>query len=85
VLAEFQFRFTQPGTYDLTFDFFNTLGPTEDIFVNQNGFAIDDEIEFRPGRIQVVIPEPGSAVLFLAGAVCLLVRRGRMGWMGVSR
>jgi hypothetical protein len=77
MLAEFHFRFTQPGTYSLTLDFFNTLGPTEDIFVNQDGRAIDDEIEFRSALVQVVIPEPRMATLLLAGIGWLLVRRGR--------
>jgi hypothetical protein len=77
VLAEFQLRFTQPGTYNFTLDFFNTLGPTEDIFVNQEGLAIDDEIEFRPGLIQVVVPEPHSSTLILAAGFSLLMRRGR--------
>jgi hypothetical protein len=79
VLAEFQFRFTQPGIYDLSLDFFNTLGPTEQIFVNQDGMPIDNQIQFRPGQIQVVVPEPGSTLLLLAGAgfVCLLAFRWR--------
>jgi len=77
MLAEFQFRFTEPGFYELTLDFFNTLGPTEDIFVNQNGVAIDDSIEFRSGIVQVVIPEPGIPALVLTGVVCLFVRGRR--------
>ncbi|MFN0126542.1 MAG: hypothetical protein ACKV19_07655 [Verrucomicrobiales bacterium] len=78
VLAEFQLRFAQPGSYELRLDFFNTLGPTEDIFVNQDGIAIDDQIEFRPGLVQVVIPEPRIPTLLLAAAVSLLVRRSRI-------
>lgn len=77
VLAEFQFRFTQPGTYSLTLDFFNTLGPTEDIFVNQDGVAIDDQIEFSSGLVQVVIPEPRIATLLVAGIGWLLMGRRR--------
>lgn len=78
VLAEFQLRFTQPGSYELRLDFFNTLGPTEDIFVNQDGIAIDDQIEFRPGLVQVVIPEPRISTLLLAATASLLVRRTRI-------
>lgn len=51
---------------------------TEDIFVNQDGLAIDDAIEFRSGRVQVVIPEPRMATLLLAAGFCLLARRRRL-------
>jgi hypothetical protein len=83
-LAEFQFRFTQPGTYSFILDFFNTLGPTEDIFVNQDGMAIDDEIEFRPGLVQVVVPEPRISTLILVAGLCLFITRARMRRLAVQ-
>lgn len=75
VLAEVRYQFNEPGTYPIRLDFFNTLGPTEDIFVNGNGVAIDDSIEFGSTIVHVIIPEPRLAMLLLAAALCLLARR----------
>jgi len=74
VLAEFELLFTRPGSYSLGLELFNTLGPTEDIFVNQEGLSIDDELQFGPGLVHVAIPEPGISTLLLATAAALLIR-----------
>jgi len=52
ILVGFMLRDLGRGPYTLTLDFFNTLGPTEQIFVDAAGRALDSEIEF--GRAEVI-------------------------------
>jgi hypothetical protein len=75
LIATFNVRFDAAGSYPLRLDFFNTLGPTEDIFVTGGGAVLDNNITFGSTVIQVVIPEPHLAALLACGAGCLAFRR----------
>lgn len=78
LLATFNFRFDQPGLYPLRLDFFNTLGPTEAIFITGEGIVIDDRITFGSTIVQVIIPEPTcSSFLVLTALAGLSGRRIR--------
>lgn len=63
-----------PTVYPLALDFFNTLGPTEQIFVNGNGVSLDGVITFAPSRVRVV-PEPSGILPFLVFVVGFAGRR----------
>ncbi len=52
MLVTFLLRDLGQGSYPLHVDFFNTLGPTEQIFVDGHGKVLDSEISF--GTAQVV-------------------------------
>jgi len=67
-LATFTLSVGAAGNYELTSDFFNTLGPTEAIFVSGDGTQLDPLLAFSKATI-TVIPEPSSALLLGAGAV----------------
>ncbi|MFN0127300.1 MAG: hypothetical protein ACKV19_11510 [Verrucomicrobiales bacterium] len=77
LLATFNLRFDLPGSYPLRLDIFNTLGPTEDIFVAGDGAVLDDQITFGSTVISVVIPETQCAALLSSGLVCMALRRRR--------
>lgn len=57
LLATYQMQFVQVGTVRLKLHPYNTLGPTEDIFVSGNGMSLDDFVVFRETEVNV-IPEP---------------------------
>jgi len=72
------------GSYELRLDFFNTLGPTESIFVDGEGNTLDDRITFGSAIVNI-IPEPATLHL---GAFALAVFVGGWRWMrsqGVRR
>jgi hypothetical protein len=73
--VEFDLRFLALGEYDMRLDFFNTLGPTEDIFVTIDGAVIDGDVGFGSARVTVV-PEPSVAALS-AVALLALIAGGR--------
>jgi len=75
-LARYVFSFAENGRYTLTPRAFNTLGPTEDIFVSGNGLSLDDSITFEPTSVTVV-PEPGSASLLGVAGLAAMLRRRR--------
>jgi hypothetical protein len=54
------------GEYPLNLRGFNTLGPTEQLFVDGGGQVLDNLITFRGATVQVV-PEPTPLALLLLG------------------
>lgn len=68
---------TGPDSYPLRLEFFRTVGPDEQFFLDGAGTVLDADIEFGQAEI-VVIPEPPTMVLVLfAGAGLALRRAGR--------
>ncbi len=59
-----------PDNYPLELDFFRTLGPNEQFFLNGLGDVLDPNIQFRPARV-LIVPEPTSAVLALVSLLLL--------------
>ncbi len=76
VLATYRMHFTTPGSYPASLTFFNTLGPTEQIFVGGNGNVLDPEIRFGT-TIIIVIPEPGAVTLLALMSLGIAMRRTR--------
>lgn len=76
VLATYKMRFTAVGSYTADLDFFNTLGPTEQIFVGGNGSVLDPEVRFSGTTINV-IPEPHTVSLLALMALGTTIRRTR--------
>jgi hypothetical protein len=56
---------TGPDTYPLTLDFFRTVGPNEQLFLDGLGNVLDPEIQFGSARV-IVVPEPLSTTLTTA-------------------
>jgi hypothetical protein len=55
-----------PGSYELTLDFFNTLGPTEQVFVDGNGGVLDSSIQFQRATVtRVARPELKGDILII--------------------
>jgi hypothetical protein len=67
-----------PGShYTLTLELNRTLGPTEDVFVDGTGTALDTSITFGVASVTVT-PEPATlASLALAALILLKSRRSR--------
>lgn len=63
-----------PGEYLLTLRGFNTLGPTEQLFVAGDGQVLDDFITYRGATVQVV-PEPAPLALLLVSGGLLGLKR----------
>jgi hypothetical protein len=63
-------------SYPLTLDFFRTVGPNEQLFLNGMGGTLDPDITFRSARV-VVIPEPATLEMLVAASVC--------GWIWLRR
>lgn len=57
-------------SYPVSLDFFRTVGPNEQLFLNGLGVVLDPQIEFRPSLVRVV-PEPGALVLTMLTIACL--------------
>lgn len=79
LLATYTLSFDLPGDYDIGLDFFNTLGPTEQIFIAGDGTVLDPFLQFTSATF-TVIPEPAE-IAKIAGV--MLVMLG--GWRMVSR
>ena len=60
-----------PGDYNISLGIFNTLGPTEEIFVDGEGTVLDDNLSFGSARV-TVIPEPTTWGLLLIGLLGLI-------------
>lgn len=73
-LATFTLTIGASGNYELSTDFFNTLGPTETIFVAGDGTNLDPSFTFSSATINV-IPEPSTAMLFTTGVIFCFARR----------
>jgi len=74
VLATFKILPLAPGDYVLKLKPFNTLGPTESVFIGGDGTKLDDQIGFGSAQLHV-IPEPsGMALMMWGGSVFLLKR-----------
>ena len=66
----FNVSFPELGVYNLDLDFYNTLGPSEQLFVSGNGTLLDPILVFESAMISVV-PEPAMSLFVSA---CLLFR-----------
>jgi len=73
LLAEFSLTLPAVGEYRLELDLFNTLGPTEDIFVTGDGTVLDRVLGFGGATVRV-IPEPAVPAAALGGSILLLLR-----------
>lgn len=63
------------GEYPVNLDGFNTLGPTESLFVTGRGEVLDRFLVFKPAVVRVV-PEPATwSTSVFGGAVLWLWRR----------
>lgn len=63
------------GQYTLSLEGYNTLGPTESLFVDGAGTVLDKSITFGTATVNVV-PEPSVVLLALfGGLVAVLARR----------
>jgi hypothetical protein len=69
------------GSYQIGLSLFRTLGPTETVFVDGAGHALDGGITFGSAEIEVV-PELRSTEFIFLAAGCWLVRGGVRGWKG---
>lgn len=67
-----------PDSYPLNLDFFRTVGPNEQFFLNGLGAVLDADVMFVPSEV-VIVPEPGaataSALVVLAGVFFCYGRR----------
>ncbi|MCB1100251.1 MAG: PEP-CTERM sorting domain-containing protein [Verrucomicrobiae bacterium] len=74
-LATFTLTIGATGNYELSSDFFNTLGPTETIFVTGDGSNLDPLLTFSNATI-IVVPEPSTAMMLSTVALfCCAGRR----------
>lgn len=63
----------EPGTsYRVGLEIFRTVGPTETVFVDGTGRALDTRLSFGFADILIAIPEPSLAVLGLLGGSLFL-------------
>lgn len=76
LLAVYRMRFPAEGRYDLSLSPFNTLGPSEEIFVAGDGAVLDGALAFGTARIDV-IPEPAAAGLLALGTMATVLAAGR--------
>ena len=53
-------------TYPLSIEIYRTLGPSESVFVNGAGQALDSQVTFGSALVHVV-PEPSGLVLMILG------------------
>ncbi|MCB1095298.1 MAG: PEP-CTERM sorting domain-containing protein [Verrucomicrobiae bacterium] len=83
-LATFTLTIGASGNYELSSGFFNTLGPTETIFVSGDGMNLDPLLTFSKTTISVV-PEPSTAFLFSIGVMVYLATRRRSADQAGSR
>lgn len=76
LLATYRFQFVTEGPVRLQLQPYNTLGPTEDLFVSDGGVVLDDFVVFGSADVDVV-PEPAALVMVFSGALALLMARRR--------
>jgi len=76
LLATYEMQFVKVGTVELKLQPYNTLGPTEELFVSGGGAVLDDLIVFQTTQV-TVIPEPSAAITGLAGLMVALMSRQR--------
>lgn len=71
----------EPGTsYRVGLEIFRSVGPTETVFVDGTGRALDTRLSFGFADILVAIPEPAPLVLgLLGGGLCLGLAARRRG------
>lgn len=74
LLVTYTVQFIAVGSFPISLDFFNTLGPTEQIFVGGNGQELDPTVTFG-NTLVTVIPEPGIGGLLLVASTGLFCRR----------
>jgi hypothetical protein len=63
LLATFEISFDAVGEYEIGLDIFNTLGPTEQVFLSGDGTVLDDTITFGSTTVRVVDGEQIRPVL----------------------
>lgn len=66
-------RSLQPGEYRLNLEGFNTLGPTESLFVGGDSSVLDDLLTYRSATVRVV-PELATLYLIALGGLVFTVR-----------
>ena len=78
LLATFNVTGQKLGDYAFLLELYNTLGPTESIFVDNAGKVWDRNISFGIARFHVVtvVPEPGSVFLIGMGSLALILLGG---------
>lgn len=71
--------------YPLDLDFFRTVGPNEQLFLDGQGIVLDPGVMFRGARV-LVVPEPQSGLLAIVaiGSLAVGFRRAR-GWRRARR
>jgi len=78
-----EFTFTNLASaldsYTLGLDFFRTVGPNEQIFLDGLGGELDLNIMFRSAQV-LVVPEPSAIVLWMIAISCLGLRQLRRMW-----
>ena len=85
--GEYQITLTNlavgPDSYPLRLEFFRTVGPNEQFFLDGAGAVLDGQIEFGEALV-VVIPEPSAGALIAIalglGGLNWAAARGRSGW-----
>lgn len=75
LLATFVVNGEKLGDYAFLIELYNTLGPTESIFIDNTGKVWDRNIRFGFAQFHVV-PEPGSAFLIALGSLALILLGG---------
>jgi len=78
LLATFNVTGQKLGDYAFLLELYNTLGPTESIFVDNAGKVWDRNISFGIARFHVVpvVPEPSSVFLMAMGSLALILLGG---------
>lgn len=75
-LATYELRFSQTGSHNLGLALYNTLGPSEQIFVDGDGDVLDPLLTFGSATVHV-IPEPPLLPFLSAAFLAGLARRRR--------
>ena len=79
LLTTFNLEYQTPGDYTLDLALYNTLGPTEKVFVSGSGASLDSSLHFQSTTVHVV-PEPTTTMLSVGGGLAILLglrRKGR--------
>ena len=70
LLTTVNITYNLPGDYHIGLGIYNTLGPSESVFVTGNGTTLDDDLTFAGTQI-IVVPEPGTMGLLLLASTLL--------------